>query len=355
MTKAKSDPVALLLAAMAKEGLSAQIGGEFDIHALSSGIASFDQSTGVGGFPRGRVSVIQGEEASGKTLLALAVIAVVQQGGGRAGFVDLEHALTPSFAQLLGVDYDDLVISRPRTLNEAYDVARALVKSGLFHVVVFDSAVALATLDELDKSAREGQKRAGKAQVHAEELPKIVSLASMTDTAFLIINQLRENPNPPSWHRGGKILYSPGGRTIRHISSLIVDVSMAQPYRQAGQRVGHRTKTYIRKNKVGIPYLRAEFDMMYATGIDMVAELISTAIRVGLIKKSSSWFMLEAVDPGTGEQVVGKWNGRAALDMAVKDSPELHGALYRLIQEGEFAAVDATTEAGTWDMVDAEE
>lgn len=346
--------LATLLQTMNDSGLPVQVGGEYEIQAVSSGIMSFDLSTGVGGFPRGRVSVVQGEEGSGKTLLALSAIAQSQQQGGKAFFIDLEHALTPSFAELLGVAYADLVVSRPSTLNEAYDVTRALLASGLFDVGCFDSTVALATIAELERSAKEAGQRAGKAQVHAEELPKVTSLLTTSQTAFIMISQLRENPNPPSWMRGGKVLYSPGGRAIKHFSSLTVDVSMAKPYKHGNQRIGHRTKTYIRKNKVAQPYMRSEFDMMYATGVDLLAEMMTHAIRVGVIRKQSSWFYFSGSDPATGEEFEHRWNGRAAVDEAFKEDKDLQATLHRVMAEAEIdpSDMESTTEAGSWEEID---
>lgn len=339
-----------LIKQMGEQGLHVQMGG-YEIEAVPSGIASFDHSTGVGGFPRTRMSVVQGEEGSGKTLLALSAIAYCQhQLEEKAAFIDLEHALTPSFAQLLGVDYDALLISRPSTLNEAYDVTKALIKASLFSVVVFDSAVALATEEELGKSAREGSTRAGQAQVHSEELKKVISLLTKSRTAFLMINQLREDPNPPPWAKQ-KILYSPGGRAIRHHSSLTVDVSMRQPYKHGSQRIGHRTKTYVRKNKVAQPFLSAEFDMYYATGVDVVAEMVNTAIRVGIIEQKSSWFYFNEIDIDSGEILHEyKWNGRTAVDEAFKEDEEILAHLRERL--GDIEDVTSTAEAGSWDEVD---
>lgn len=309
-----------LLEEMQEDGLPAQQGG-FHIEAIPTGIPSFDHSTGVGGFPRRRICVVQGEEASGKTLLLLTLIANVQNEGGRAAFVDLEHALTPGFAELLGVDYDDLTISRPRTLNEAYDVSKRFATSGLFDVVGFDSAVALPTVAEVQTDARESDSRAGKAQLHSQELPKVVSVLN-DKTVFVIINQQREDPNPPAWWSAGKKLYSPGGRALRHNASLIVDVRKRKTYKNGKTKIGHKTETYIRKNKVAQPFQRAEFDLMYASGIDLISDLISTALRHEVIRQSSSHFYLDIIDDEGVVLQEYHWNGRKNMENFIKSDTD---------------------------------
>ena len=336
----KADPMEALMQRLAEQGLIIQRGGHA-VEAIPTGIASFDLSTGVGGIPRRRVSIFQGEEGSGKTLLLLLLIAQIQRSGGAAAFVDLEHALTPDFARLLGVDYDGLMISKPRTMEEAYDVARPLCHSGLFDVVGFDSAVALASEAAIDKSARDGQQRAAVAQVHSEELPKIVSTINER-TAFVLINQQRENPNPPTWWRGGKQLYSPGGRALRHHSSMTIDITMGKVFRDAsGNRVGHVAKTYVSKNKVAQPFRRAEFDIRYDTGVDPLTELIAAAMNGSVLTQSSSWFYLEIVNPSTGEILeTKKWNGRAAMEEEIRGSPTICEYLSQTVKSIDTFEVD---------------
>lgn len=327
-----------LLEEMQEDGLPVQKGG-FEVRAIPTGITSFDHSTGVGGFPRGRICVIQGEEGSGKTLLLLALIANVQNNGGTAAFVDLEHALTPGFAKLLGVEYDDLVVSRPRTLDEAYDVSRKLASSGYFDVVGFDSAVALATEAELKKAASESGRRASKASIHSKELPKIVSEVH-ENTVFIIINQLREDPNPPpGWN--GKKLYSPGGRAMRHHSSLTVDVDTSKVYYDDDKnRIGHKTKTYIAKNKVAQPFRRAEFDLFYEAGVDMLSDLVTTAIRLDIVEQRGAWFYVEVVDEETGEIIKNKYHGRANLQEAIKNDHDLKSYINNQIKEEQTVEVE---------------
>ncbi len=318
--------VQTLLAKIVESGQQVVVGGEFEVEALPTGISSFDVSTGIGGLPRGRVVLIEGEEGSGKTLLALATIAQVQRTGGRAAFIDLEHALTPDFARLLGVDYEKLILSRPRTLNDAYDVARPLAESGLFDVIVFDSAVALAPKDAIEKSASAGNQRATEAQLHSQELKKLVSSISER-TVFIIVNQLREDPNPAPWARG-KQLYSPGGRALKHASSLTVRVSIGERYEKNKVRIGQLTKTYIVKNKVASPFRRAEFKLMYEGGLDLTSSTIDTCLELGIIRKESSFFILDLFDLESGELIEEfKFHGRVKLEEAIESDERILPAL----------------------------
>lgn len=355
------EPLALLLAEMERQGLAVQFGG-FAVEAIPTDISSFDISTGIGGIPLRRVTILQGEEGSGKTLLLLALIAAVQRRGGRAAFIDAEHALTPSFATLLGVDYDSLLISRPRTMEEAYDTLHPLARSGLFSVVGYDSAVALAPQEALELKAAEGGKRAAEAQVHSRELKKL-NATIHKDTAVVIVNQLRENPSPPGWWpKGVKMLYSPGGRALRHGSSMTVDLKTTKVHKDsAGRRVGHRIVTFTRKNKVASPYRSAEFDLTYAGGIDVILDMINTAILIGLIKKSSSWFYFDTIDTTTGEiSDEKKWNGRDKMEDDISKDEELRAnLLWQLSRRGldGFSAIgddpdEESGETGTgWDRI----
>lgn len=297
--------------------------GDFRVEVLPTGIATFDSSTGVGGVPRQRLSIFQGEEHTGKTLLLLTLIASTQRNGGRCAMVDAEHALTRSFAELLGVNWDELLVIRPQSMNQAYDVVRHLCTSGLFDVVGLDSAVALATEDEVNGSASDSTKRAGLAQLHSSELRKLVTYLHAR-TAFVMINQLRENPNPPVWAKGGKVLYAPGGKALKFYSSLTVEVGKGKVYNHGDVRVGQQIKTKCVKNKVGTPFQKAEFDLMYNTGLDLVTNLIETCIEKEIIKRKSSMFFFDVVDFDTGEVIREvKVSGRAALDQCIRDDDDL--------------------------------
>ncbi len=318
--------LAEMLEEMQKQGLPVQTGG-FEVESIPSGISSFDLTTGIGGIPRRRISLFVGPEGSGKTLLLLTIMAQVQREGGRVAIIDAEHALTPSFARLLGVNYDDLIISRPRTLEQCYDVFKEFISSGLFDVVGFDSAVALACEADLELSASESTKRAGQAQIHSNEMKKVVSLCDPR-TAMVIINQVRVNPNPPSYWTGPPMEYSPGGMALGFYASLRVKFRTTKVFKTSGgQRVGHKIKTTITKNKVAPPFMVAEFDIKYTEGLDSITDLLETAISVGVIYKKSSWFYFDMVDEdGIVEEEL-KWLGRDKLDKAVRDDEDLETAI----------------------------
>lgn len=315
-------------------------GGDVEVMPAPTGITSFDASTGIGGFPRNRISILQGEEHSGKTLMVLKTIAHAQSQGGRCAFIDAEHALTPNFAKLLGVNWEELApfVRRPTTLDAAYDLLRELSSSGLFDVVGFDSTTALTTRAAIGVAAGEAGSRAAVARMHSEELPKVVATLH-AKTAVLFVNQMRENPNPPNWWKGGKMLYAPGGKALRHYASLIVETKPGQVYKKADVRIGHRLKTHIVKNKVGVPYLTSEFDLMYKSGLDLTSDMVETAIAVGAIRQSGSWFYLPMIDLETGESLGEdkRFAGRAALEDAIKADDNLVEYIRVLISQAEAA------------------
>jgi recombination protein RecA len=285
------------------------------VPAAPTGISSFDLSTGVGGLPLGRVSLFQGEEHSGKTLLLLTSIAQAQRDGHKCAFIDGEHALTPQFARLLGVNWDDLApfVRRPKTLDAAYELIKEFARSGFFRIVGYDSTTSLTTRAAIDTRAGDTGSRAEIARMHSEELPKLTAIQH-PNTAVVLINQMRENPNPPSWHKGGKLLYTPGGKALRHASSLTVYVKLGEVYREGDKRVGQSLKTECIKNKVGTPFIKANFDLMYAQGLDLTSDTIDAAIRMGIIRQSGSWFYLTIVDEEGVELDEKKWAGRKAVE-----------------------------------------
>ncbi len=348
-SKKKDAQLSALLGQMAEQGLRAQVGG-FDVASIPTGISAFDVSTGIGGIPLKRITIFRGEEGAGKTLILLTAIAYAQRRGERCAFIDLEHALTPGFAKLLGVNYDELVISRPETLNEAYDVLKEFVKCGLFQIVGFDSTSALATIEDLEVSARDTTKRAAEAQVHSSELKKLNAICHK-DTAIVMIGQLRTNPSPPPGWRGPPILYMPGGRALRHYSSMIAEVKTAEVFRNgAQQRIGHRIKTHIVRNKVAQPYRRAEFDLNYETGLDTIVDLINTAILTGIIKKKSSFFYFDHIDE-SGEAVEEiRENGRSKIEARIKKDPALIQSLQAQVAGGTGEIMDDRPPGG-WDEV----
>lgn len=312
--------------------------GSTEVVPAPTGITSFDASTGIGGFPRNRISIMQGEEHSGKTLMLLKTIAHAQAQGGRCAFIDAEHALTPNFAKLLGVNWDDLApfVRRPNTLDMAYDLLREMASCGEFDVVGFDSTTALTTRDAIDTAAGEAGGRAAVARMHSEELPKVVATLHQR-TAVMFVNQMRENPNPPSWWKGGKQLYAPGGKALRHYASMIVEIKPGQVYKKGDTRIGHRLRTNIIKNKVGVPFQTSEFDLMYASGLDLTSDMVDTAISCGAIRQSGSWFYIPMVDLDTGESLGEdrRFAGRAAMEDAIKAEDGLADYIRNLIMQAE--------------------
>jgi recombination protein RecA len=290
------------------------------VPAAATGISSFDLSTGVGGLPLGRLSLLQGEEHSGKTLLLLSTIAQAQREGHKCAFIDGEHALTPQFARLLGVDWDDLApfVRRPKTLDDAYELIKEFGRSGFFRIVGYDSTTSLTTRAALETRAGEAGSRAAIARMHSEELPKLTALQS-ENTAVVFINQMRENPNPPNWWKGGKLLYAPGGKALRHYSSLIVEIKKGEIYKEGEKRVGQALKTECVKNKVGTPFLKSEFDLMYLQGLDLTSDTIDAAVRMSVIRQSGSWFYLTITDEEGVELEEKKFAGRKALEDCLRN------------------------------------
>lgn len=307
---------------------------DFKVEAAPTGISSFDQSTGIGGFPRNRISICQGEEHSGKTLLLLTTIATAQKAGGRCAFIDAEHALTPQFAKMLGVDWDALepFVRRPRTLDQCYDILKEFVRSGLFDVVGFDSVTALTTRAAIDAAAGSAASRAAVARMHSEELPKIIA-CQHARTAIIFINQMRENPNPPSWWKSGKLLYAPGGKALKHASSMTVEVKPGETYTEGNRRVGHRLKTHIVKNKVGIPFRKAEFDLMYSKGLDLTTDMIDSALELGIIERRGSNYYIQITDEDAVDLGQRTYVGKAELEDGVRTDEFIRGYIeQRVVQ-----------------------
>jgi recombination protein RecA len=320
-TMTEEEQLDALLGEMAADGLRTT--DDFTVSWAPTGIASLDQSLGDaagGGFPRQRISILQGEEHSGKTLISLAAIANCQRNNGRAAFIDAEHALTPDFARLLGVDFEALVVDRPKTLGQAYDILRKYGRSGLFDIIVWDSVTALVPESELDAPAADSQQRAAIPQMHSKELPKILATLHKR-TAAILLNQMRTNPNPPAWHRGGTLLYAPGGKALRHASSMTISVKPGQVHKHGEQRVGQRIRTEAIKNKVAVPFRKAEFDLMYNTGIDLLTSLLDTAIELEAVRKKSSFFYMDIVNFETGESEEKRFAGRANIEQFLRDNP----------------------------------
>jgi recombination protein RecA len=267
------------------------------ISVISTGAISFDAALGVGGFPRGRVVEIFGPESSGKTTIALQVVAEAQRQGGMAAFVDAEHALDPIYATKLGVDVDNLLVSQPDYGEQALEIAEALVRSGAIDVLVVDSVAALVPKAELDGEM--GDSHVGlQARLMSQALRKLTGIVAKSRTCLIFINQIREKigvmfGNPET---------TTGGRALKFYSSVRIDIRRIGAIKDGDQVVGSRTRVKIVKNKTAAPFREAEFDMMYGEGISREGDLLDLGVNANLVDKSGSWFSYKGDRIGQGRE-----------------------------------------------------
>ena len=292
-----------------------------NVEAIPTGSLSLDLALGIGGLPRGRIVEIYGPESSGKTTLALHVLAEAQKMGGEVAFVDAEHALDPTYAKALGVNVEDLLISQPDTGEQALEITEALVRSGAIDVVVVDSVAALVPRAEIEGEM--GDSFVGlHARLMSQALRKLTGIINKTNSIVIFINQLREKVgvmygNPET---------TPGGLALKYYSSVRIDVRRIETLKVNGEMVGNRTRAKVVKNKVAPPFREAEFDIMYGEGISKIGEIIDLAVKLEIIDKAGAWFTVD------GQRV----QGRDAVKEYLKTNPEVADKIEQQVRENAY-------------------
>ena len=292
-----------------------------NVEALSTGSLSLDLALGIGGVPRGRIVEIYGPEASGKTTLALHVVASAQKNGGDAAYIDVEHALEPAYARALGVDIDSLLISQPDTGEQALDIAESLVRSGAIDVLVVDSVAALIPRVELEGEV--GDTVVGAlARLMSQAMRRLAGAISKNNCTVIFINQLRQKigvmyGNPET---------TPGGLALKYYASVRIDVRRVETLKSGGEMIGNRTRAKVVKNKVAPPFREAEFDIMYGEGISKVGEIIDLGVKLELIDKAGAWYTCN------GQRIQGKDGVREYL----LSNPDVCDSIEKEIRENAY-------------------
>lgn len=300
--------------------------GVKNIDVVSSGSLLLDQALGVGGFPKGRIIEIFGPESSGKTTIALHAIAEVQKTGGRAAFIDAEHALDPVYARKLGVDIDELLLSQPDTGEQALEIVEALVRSEAMSIIVIDSVAALVPQAEIEGEM--GDSHVGlQARLMSQALRKLSGIINKTNTICIFINQLREKVgvmfgNPET---------TPGGRALKFYSTVRLDVRRGEQIKVGGDVLGNKTNIKVVKNKVAPPFKTAEVEIMYGEGISKVGEIIDLASNLGIIDKSGAWFSYKGKKIGQGKENV---------KLVLKNNPAMYKEIEDKVRKSLFSNPD---------------
>lgn len=293
-------------------------GAHVTVETVPTGCLSLDLALGLGGVPKGRVIEIYGPESSGKTTVALHMIAEVQKRGGIAGFIDAEHAMDPVYAKNIGVDIDELYISQPDSGDQALEIAETMVRSGAIDIIVIDSVAALVPKQEIEGDM--GDSHVGlQARLMSQALRKLTPVISKSNCVVIFINQLRE--------KVGVMFGNPetttGGRALKFYASVRMDVRRIETLKQSGEMVGNRTRIKIVKNKIAPPFKEAEFDIMFGKGISKEGDILDLAASIDLVKKSGAWYAYEGEKIGQGRE-----NAKAYLE----NHPEVMEELDRKVR-----------------------
>ncbi len=292
------------------------------VESIHTGSLALDIALGIGGVPRGRIVEIYGPESSGKTTLALHIVAEAQKQGGEAAFIDAEHALDPTYARALGVDIDNLLISQPDTGEQGLEICEALVRSGALDVIVVDSVAALVPRAEIEGDM--GDAHVGLlARLMSQALRKLAGAIAKTNCVVIFINQLRE--------KVGVVYGNPevttGGRALKFYSSVRMEVRRVEAIKSGTEIIGNRTRAKVVKNKVAPPFREAEFDIMYGEGISKYGELVDLAVKLDIIQKSGSWFSM-------GEERIGQ--GKDAVKQFLRNNPDVCAGIEEEIRKNSF-------------------
>ncbi len=309
-------------------------GSRMNIEVVPTGSISLDIALGLGGIPKGRVVEIYGPESSGKTTVALHVVAEVQKRGGIAGFIDAEHALDPVYAKNIGVDVDNLYISQPDNGEQALEITETMVRSGAVDIVIVDSVAALVPKAEIDGDM--GDSHVGlHARLMSQALRKLTAVISKTNCIVIFINQLREKVgvmygNPET---------TTGGRALKFYSSVRLDVRKIETLKQGGEVVGNRTRIKVVKNKVAPPFQEAEFDIMFGAGVSKEGDILDIAVKEGIVVKSGAWYAYKDEKIGQGRENAKQYlRGNAAVFAEVEGLVRERGGLGAGPSEGKAEA-----------------
>ncbi len=316
-----------------------------NVQAVHTGSIALDMALGIGGVPKGRIIEIYGPESSGKTTLALHILAEVQKDGGEAAFIDAEHALDPTYARAIGVDIDNLLVSQPDSGEDALEVTEVLVRSGAIAAIVVDSVAALTPQQEIEGEM--GSTHVGlQARLMSQAMRKLSSVVSKSQCIVIFINQIREKVGVVY----GNPEVTPGGRALKFYSSVRIEVRKGEPIKDGAEIIGARTKAKVVKNKCAPPFRSCEFDMLYGQGISRSGELIDIGVQLDIIKKSGAWFSYNGERLGQGKD-----NTRAALEANPTLYAEIEAKIRAMqeqipIMEEEFELVDDDEDGDDFDI-----